>query len=839
MRLKARQRWGILLSLAFTLALTLPPGASGGQQPDSWRPRPAPDDAQVQPCRVRVVDAGTDFLRDGDGRPVHQFHVHRYRLTRDGQTGLWRPEDDYALDRNHDVDGDGRTDDDVVGHYPFSLSRPFSPVAPWYDRLAGTPGWYGAAAIFQANRRETRFSESGVNQEHDGPLHLPRDNWALFHEGYEVNSPYRAYGLWIWKKDDFLNGGADHRVSFDEGSEMALYLQRYWMGWEGCRWLVKDGDRFYLSEGSFRGAGQRRGSGDGKQHVIAPAAARWAEYTPRPPHDIAFDPGGATFRRHRFTDVRAVGWYLYKDRFIPAYTGFKWYAFEVDAVVRRPERPSEHIEMAQVDGKEGLPPFYMSTCEVPYELWKNVFRLARSNTFVRDPRGFIFRTDGDMGSMDLPAGTGRLVPHSPQEPVTDLTLHDVAAWCNALSTLESRTPCYYVDAELRRPFRFVTRSAACVEERPLPPLHVRWEADGYRLPTASEWRAALGGERPGPENGWLAANSGGRTRPVGGRPANAHGMYDMAGNVWELCWTRPGAFDPHGDEPILALGADFRYPGKPVGCAASLFGEAPYGGNPCIGFRLVRREAGLPAPASVEVPEDVPAWRIDRSEPGSSDRPLERPALPPVGTVSVPGRPFEIAPHETTFAEWREVYRWAVANGYTFDHDGDMGSMDYWGFGGQGVRGAHSPDEPVTDVSAYDAMVWCNALSELAGREPVYYADSECTRPYRDAFVHRPLMMLFFEAHRADEAGTIRYDHREAYEDVHVRPDADGYRLPTHEEFTHARTAGRGTRYSWGDEPAEGAEHAWLFDTAGCTTHPVGTGRANPFGLHDMEGNVS
>jgi len=814
-------------------------GPASGAEAKVWQPRPAAPDAPVRPARVRIVDFGTDFLRDGDGRPVHQFAVHRYRLELDRSTGLWSPVKDLQLDLGVDVDGDGRSDDDCVAYYPFSLERPFSPEAPWYDSLAGTPRWYGGAAIYQANIRETGFSESGVNHEHDGPRHYPRDNWALFHEGYEIDSPYRLAGLWLWLKHDFLNGGADNKVAFEAGSELALYLQRYFMGVDGVRFVIRDGEQFYISEAVFRGAGQVRGGANGKQHVLCPSETRWAEYNPQAPHDIHFNAAGSTFAERLFEDVTAVGFYAYKDKFVPGYFGYKWYAFETDAVVRRPERPSESIDMVRVDSADRVPEFYMSTCEVPYELWKNVFRLARSNTFVRDPRGFIFDRDGDMGSMDFPGPGGRLVPHSPQEPVTDVTLHDVAAWCNALSVQESRTPCYYEDPEFSTVFRFVLRSPLYGEQRPLPKLYVRWDADGYRLPTPSEWQSALAGLTASPDTAWVADNSEGRTQPVGRKPANAGGLHDMLGNVWELVWTAGNAYDPAESQELTALGGDFRHPMDPRTAAANPYGDVPFDGSYNVGFRIVRREPGLAPPADRAVGAGVPGWVLKK---GDRVAPSRMPIPDPTGlveTVKLPDRPVEIATHEISFALWKRICNWAAGRGYSFDHDGDMGSMDYWGFGDMGRPHPHSPDEPVTDITTYDAMVWCNALSEVEGRRPVYYADKELTKVYRKAFVYRPLMMLFFEAGKADEAGIIRYSSRAAYEDVYVRADADGYRLPDIREFNHATTAGKGTRFSWGAGPEGGADYAWLFDTAQGTTHPVGRKKPNALGLYDMEGNVS
>lgn len=65
--------------------------------------------------------------------------------------------------------------------------------------------------------------------------------------------------------------------------------------------------------------------------------------------------------------------------------------------------------------------------------------------------------------------------------------------------------------------------------------------DAFRLPTEAEWeyacRAGTTGDRYGEldDIAWYLGNSGGRPHPLGLKQPNAHGLYDMLGNVWEWC----------------------------------------------------------------------------------------------------------------------------------------------------------------------------------------------------------------------------------------------------------------------------------------------------------------
>jgi len=125
----------------------------------------------------------------------------------------------------------------------------------------------------------------------------------------------------------------------------------------------------------------------------------------------------------------------------------------------------------------------------------------------------------------------------------------------------------------------------------------------YRLPTDAEWeyaaRAGTTGETYGTLDAiaWYNGNAATRTHAAAGKQANAWGLYDMIGNVWEWVNDWYGSYgsesvtDPTGPATGIyrVLRGGSWYSGIPGARAASRYDHAgPSTRNNYYGFRLVR-----------------------------------------------------------------------------------------------------------------------------------------------------------------------------------------------------------------------------------------------------------
>lgn len=153
-------------------------------------------------------------------------------------------------------------------------------------------------------------------------------------------------------------------------------------------------------------------------------------------------------------------------------------------------------------------------------------------------------------------------------------------------------------ASPRRPAVFVNWSEAReFAER----LSARLAGLTLALPSEDQWALACrrpardGKARDLKDEAWLPANSKKQPHDVATKPANAWGLFDMIGNVWEWCdgtWEVPGA-DPARGSRVASGGSwrdapDFDATGMPN--YTIQFGENTRA--PDIGFRLAESRAG-------------------------------------------------------------------------------------------------------------------------------------------------------------------------------------------------------------------------------------------------------
>jgi formylglycine-generating enzyme required for sulfatase activity len=191
---------------------------------------------------------------------------------------------------------------------------------------------------------------------------------------------------------------------------------------------------------------------------------------------------------------------------------------------------------------------------------------------------------------------------------------------------------------------------------------------------------------------------------------------------------------------------------------------------------------------------------------------------------------FKIGQCEITYELWYTVRIWALNNGYYFAHAGREGHD-----GLEGAEPGSAKYEPVTGISWRDAIVWCNAYSEISGLTPVYTYASAVIRDSRE-----------LNAQACDYAV--------------CNWSANGYRLPSEGEWQYAASYHYGSfsPYNY----ASGADGGWTGNQASdysnfynyawygnstaapagntVSTKNVGTTRhSNSLNIADMSGNAA
>jgi len=475
-----------------------------------------------------------------------------------------------------------------------------------------------------------------------------------------------------------------------------------------------------------------------------------------------------------------------------------------DKEAQRDEKPQHKVQVS---------PFYLGVTEVTQEQFQNVTGNNPS----------WFSSTGASKEQVAGRDTGRL-------PVEFVSWFDAVGYCNALSDKDRLTAYYEI--------------AGADVQVPDP------NGSGYRLPTEAEWEYACRagttmkfsfGDDPSNlgQYAWYSDNSSSMPHPVGLKRPNAFGLYDMDGNVWEWCqdwyakdyYQRSPVDDPvcrRGDSLRVLRGGSLNF--NPRECRSAARGrDDPHFGYSNRGFRLARsrpfdlddRSAGMPAappPASADTPHSVALNSPSRAPTNVAGSPLPSATWISPSTnmafVRIKGGEFMMgSPDDDKEARNDEKpqhkvrispFYLGVTEVTQEQYHKLTGNNPSWfssnGGGRRVVAGRSTGRLPVEQVSWFDAVRYCNALSD------------------KDAL-------------------TAYYEIASGYVRVHD-PNGSGYRLPTEAEWEYACRAGTKPKFSFGDDPSMLGECAWYCENSRGMTHAVRLKRPNAFGLYDMHGNV-
>ena len=190
-------------------------------------------------------------------------------------------------------------------------------------------------------------------------------------------------------------------------------------------------------------------------------------------------------------------------------------------------------------------------------------------------------------------------------------------------------------------------------------------------------------------------------------------------------------------------------------------------------------------------------------------------ALIPAGSIMeiTQSRDFWMSRHQITRAQW-----YAIMKTKPWEN--------HWGVG--------TNDIAVTHINWFDAIEFANRLSIARGLTPVYsipHIEGGIPTTNPDNWGNAPTSNSGADFNR--------------WVQVQVSAEANGYRLPTSEQWEYAVRAGTRTHfndgtggYSLTEDLAAIALIAWTNANSSNRVQEVGQLRPNAWGLHDMHGNV-
>lgn len=183
-----------------------------------------------------------------------------------------------------------------------------------------------------------------------------------------------------------------------------------------------------------------------------------------------------------------------------------------------------------------------------------------------------------------------------KRPVENVSWYDAIYFCNKLSMIMGLAPAYSVNGETDpKKWNYTPHEGDYISEE----VTCDYSASGFRLPTEGEWEmAARGGVNGGwdytysgsnwiGDVAWYDSNSNYKTHEVGKKQANALGLYDMSGNIWEWC---DNFYSSSSSYRVFRGGS---YGNDDYGCKVSLRHDNDPGSscpnywNGYLGFRVV------------------------------------------------------------------------------------------------------------------------------------------------------------------------------------------------------------------------------------------------------------